>query len=50
MTSNATTGWPVGNGPGCTAVFAASSGLKDDVIYLRSAGVDLGKRFLLACV
>ncbi|MET7846616.1 hypothetical protein ABZT45_51030 [Streptomyces sp. NPDC005356] len=24
--------------------------VKDDVIYLRSAGVDLGKRFLLACV
>jgi transposase len=24
--------------------------VKDEVIYLRSAGVDLGKRFLLACV
>lgn len=24
--------------------------IKDEVIYLRSAGVDLGKRFLLACV
>lgn len=24
--------------------------VKDEVIHLRSAGVDLGKRFLLACV
>jgi hypothetical protein len=24
--------------------------VKDDAIYLRAAGVDLGKRFLLACV
>ncbi|MFF3404070.1 hypothetical protein ACFYW6_36990 [Streptomyces sp. NPDC002659] len=24
--------------------------VKDDVIHLRSTGVDLGKRFLLACV
>lgn len=26
LESKARTGWPVGNGPGCTAVFAASSG------------------------
>jgi hypothetical protein len=24
--------------------------VNDEVIYVRSAGVDLGKRFLLACV
>ncbi|MGW2770139.1 IS110 family transposase [Streptomyces sp. NPDC001275] len=28
----------------------ARQSVKDEVIYLRSAGVDLGKRFLLACV
>ncbi|MEV6949909.1 IS110 family transposase [Streptomyces sp. NPDC051172] len=28
----------------------ARQDVKDEVIYLRSAGVDLGKRFLLACV
>lgn len=28
----------------------ARQDVKDEVLYLRAAGLDLGKRFLLACV
>jgi Transposase len=43
-------GWPALVARSCEGTGVASQDVVDEVLYLRSAGLDLGKRFLLACV